>query len=196
MRREQLVAVALLALGSLALPSSVLAQQTGQSAIAGVVKDATGAVLPGVTVEASSPALIEKSHTAVTNDGGQYRVVDLRPGTYKVTFTLPGFSTVVREGIVLEANFVAPVNVELKVGAVEQSITVTGESPVVDVQTSQRREVVTQELLEALPTGRSFILEAATVPAVTTGTLDVGGSGSVWGGGGRIVPGSASFEWV
>jgi hypothetical protein len=181
-------------LGFMVMPSPVLAQQTGQSAIAGVVKDATGAVLPGVTVEASSPALIEKSHTAVTNDAGQYRVVDLRPGTYKVTFTLTGFSTIVREGIVLDANFVAPVNVDMKVGGVEQSITVTGESPVVDVQTSQRREVVTQELLEVLPTGRSFILEAATVPAVTTGTLDVGGSASMWVGGSLLVHGSLSFD--
>ena len=109
-----------------------------QSAIAGVVKDATGAVLPGVTVEASSPALIEKVKSVTTNEAGQYRVVDLRPATYTVTFALNGFSTVVREGIVLEANFMAPINVEMKVGAVSESVTVTGESPVVDVQTSQR----------------------------------------------------------
>ena len=113
---------------AIAAPSAALAQ-TGQSAIAGVVKDATGGVLPGVTVEASSPALIEKSRSAVTNEAGQYRVVDLRPGTYTVTFTLTGFTTVVREGIVLESNFVAPVNIEMTVGRVEQSITVTGEQP-------------------------------------------------------------------
>jgi hypothetical protein len=194
MRKQRLLTLSLLALGGLAFPSSVLAQQTGQSAIAGVVKDATGAVLPGVAVEASSPALIEKSHTAVTNEAGQYRVIDLRPGTYQVTFTLSGFVTVVREGIVLDANFVAPLNVNMTVGGVQQSITVTGQSPVVDVQTSQRREVVTQELLEALPTGRSFILEAATVPAVTTGTLDVGGSAAMWVGGSLLVHGSLSFD--
>jgi uncharacterized surface anchored protein len=140
---------ALLILGLLALPHTTVAQ----SAIAGVVKDATGAVLPGVTVEASSPALIEKTKAAVTNEAGQYRVVDLRPGTYSVTFVLTGFTTIRREGIVLEANFTAPINVEMKVGAVAESVTVTGTSPVVDVQTSQRREVVSQQLLDALPTG-------------------------------------------
>ena len=100
-----------------------------QSAIAGVVRDATGAVLPGVTVEASSPALIEKVRTATTNEAGQYRVVDLRPGTYTVTFTLTGFNTVAREGILLEADFVAPVNVEMKVGSVQETITVTRRDP-------------------------------------------------------------------
>src|SRR3954468_5842406 len=108
---------------ALAAPSAALAQ-SGQSAIAGVVRDASGGVVPGVTVEASSPALIEKSRTAVTNEAGQYRVVDLRPGVYKVTFTLSGFATVVREGIQLESNFVAPINVEMIVAGIEQSITV------------------------------------------------------------------------
>src|SRR6185295_12474520 len=123
---------------AIAAPTAALAQ-TGQSAIAGVVRDATGAVVPGVTVEASSPALIEKSRTAVTNEAGQYRVVDLRPGVYTVTFTLSGFATVVREGFQLESNFVAPINVEMIVAGIEQSITVTGASPIVDVQSSQRR---------------------------------------------------------
>ena len=162
----------LVVLGSLAIPAAALAQ----SAIAGVVKDSTGAVLPGVTVEASSPALIEKAKTAATNEAGQYRIVDLRPGIYTVTFTLTGFNTVVREGILLEANFAAPINVEMSVGAVAQNVTVTGESPIVDVQTSQRREVVNQQLLEAMPTGRSFVMMANTVPAVSTGSFDVGGS--------------------
>ena len=112
----RLLAFALVVIGSLLAPSLVVAQ----SAIAGVVKDTTGAVLPGVTVEASSPALIEKVRAATTNEAGQYRVVDLRPGTYTVTFTLTGFNTVAREGIVLEANFVAPLNVELKVGSVQE----------------------------------------------------------------------------
>src|SRR3954453_2992359 len=122
--------------GVLALPTLAVAQ----SESAGVVKDTTGAVLPGVTVEASSPALIEKVKSATTNEAGQYRIVDLRPGTYSMTFTLTGFNTVVREGIVLEANFTAPINVELRVGAVAENVTVTGASPVVDVQTSARRE--------------------------------------------------------
>jgi hypothetical protein len=176
--------------GSLILPPSVLAQ----SAIAGIVRDTTGAVLPGVTVEATSPALIEKLKSATTNEAGQYRIVDLRPGTYAVAFTLTGFTTVRREGIVLEANFTAPINVELKVGAVAESVTVTGTTPVVDVQTSQRREVVTQELLESLPTGRNFQLMAGTVPSVTTGVFDVGGSSAMWTGGSLLVHGSLSFD--
>src|SRR5690349_3882155 len=112
--RRVLLTFVLLTIGTLTLPHTAAAQ----SAIAGIVKDATGAVLPGVTVEASSPALIEKTKSAVTNEAGQYRVVDLRPGVYTVTFTLTGFSTIRREGVVIEANFTAPINVEMKVGAV------------------------------------------------------------------------------
>jgi hypothetical protein len=188
--RRLLLTLVLLAIAALTLPRTALAQ----SAIAGIVKDATGAVLPGVTVEASSPALIEKSKAAITNEAGQYRVVDLRPGTYAVTFTLTGFTTVRREDIVLEANFTAPINVEMKVGAVAESVTVTGSSPVVDVQTSQRREVVNQELLDSLPTGRNFQLMAGTVPSVTTGVFDVGGSSAMWTGGSLLVHGSLSFD--
>ena len=178
---------------AMAAPSAALAQ-TGQSAIAGVVRDATGGVLPGVTVEASSPVLIEKSRSAVTNEAGQYRVVDLRPGVYTVTFTLSGFTTVVREGIQLESNFVAPVNIEMTVGRIEQSVTVTGLSPIVDVQSSQRREVVTSEALATLPTGRSFVTMAGTVPAVLTGQFDVGGSSSMWQGGSLTVHGSLNVD--
>ena len=127
-----------------------------QSAIAGVARDSSGAVLPGVSVEVSSPALIEKTRSTVTDQAGQYRVVDLRPGTYSVTFTLQGFNTVKREGVVLDANFTAPVNAEMRVGAIEETVTVTGESPIVDVQNTARREVVDRELLDALPTGRDF----------------------------------------
>jgi hypothetical protein len=174
-------------------PAPLLAQ-SGQSAIAGLVRDSTGGVLPGVTVEASSPALIEQSKSAVTNENGQYRIVDLRPGTYKITFTLPGFSTIIRDGVVLEANFVAPVNVDMAVGTVEQSIIVTGESPIVDVQSSQRREVVNREMLDALPTGRSFVTMAGTVPAVLTGQFDVGGSTSMWQGGSLTVHGSLNGD--
>ena len=147
-----------------------------QSAIAGVVKDSSGGVLPGVTVEASSPALIEKTKSGITNEQGQYRLVDLRPGMYRVTFSLSGFKTVVRDDIMLESNFTAPINVELSVGALEESITVTGDSPVVDVQTSQRQSVVSQQLIDLLPTGRSAGLIAGTLPAVFTGAFDVGGS--------------------
>src|SRR6184192_3502332 len=113
----------------LLLPATVFAQAT----LTGTVHDASGAVLPGVTVEASSPALIEKTKAAVTDGTGQYRIVDLRPGTYEVTFTLTGFNAVKRDGIELTGSFVATVNADLKIGAVAETITVTGETPVVDV---------------------------------------------------------------
>src|SRR5262245_20915989 len=102
--------------------------------IAGIVKDESGAIMPGVTVEAASPALIEKVRSATTDGGGQYRIVNLSPGVYSVTFTLAGFSTVRREGIELSGNFTATVNGELKVGSIAETITVSGVSPLVDVQ--------------------------------------------------------------
>jgi len=104
-----------------------------QASITGVVKDTSGAVLPGVTVEVASPALIEKTRNAVSDGTGQYRIVDLRPGTYSVTFTLTGFSTVKRDGIELTGSFVASINADMKVGAVEETITVSGATPIVDV---------------------------------------------------------------
>src|SRR6058998_113030 len=130
------------------LPASAHAQ----ASITGVVKDASGAVLPGVTVEASSDVLIEKVRTAVADGTGQYRIVDLRPGTYAVTFTLTGFSTVKREGIELTGTFVATVNADMKVGAVAETITVTGETPIVDVQSTRRQTTLTNELLTTVPT--------------------------------------------
>lgn len=158
-----------LLLGAFVLPSGVYAQ----SAIVGFARDTTEALLPGVMVEVASPVLIEGVRTAVTDERGQYRVVDLRPGVYVVTFTLPGFSTVRRDGIRLEANFTATVNAEMRVGSVEETITVTGEAPMVDVQGNQRSQVLTRELLDALPTARTF--STNTVPAVVR-PPDVGGS--------------------
>src|SRR5262245_18642726 len=105
-----------------------------QASITGTVTDASGGVLPGVTVEASSPALIEKVRSVSTDGTGQYRIVDLRPGIYSVTFTLTGFSNVKREGIELAGSFTASVNAELRVGTVAETITVSGEAPTVDVQ--------------------------------------------------------------
>src|SRR4029077_4608803 len=102
---------------------------SAQATITGTVKDASGAVLPGVTVEASSPAMIEKVRTAATDGTGQYRIENLAPGTYAITFTLSGFSTVKREGIELVGSFVASINVELKVGSLEETITVSGQTP-------------------------------------------------------------------
>src|SRR5688572_10740842 len=104
--------------------------------IAGVVRDASGAVLPGVTVEAASPALIEKVRTAVSDGSGQYRIENLTPGNYKVTYTLPGFTTVEREGVEVTTGVTLTLNTDMRVGGLQESITVTGETPVVDVQNS------------------------------------------------------------
>ena len=122
-----------------------------QASIAGVVNDASGAVLPGVTVEAASPALIERVRTAVTDGAGQYKLVDLVPGGYTVTFTLPGFNTVKREGITLSAGFTATVDAELRVGALEETITVSGASPLVDVQNTREQTAVSRDVIDALP---------------------------------------------
>src|SRR5690242_4529284 len=127
-----------------------------QASITGVVKDSSGAVLPGVTVEASSPDLIEKSRVAATDDGGRYRIVDLRTGTYTVTFTLNGFGPVRREGIQLSGSFTATIDAELKVGGVQETVTVTGESPIVDVQSIRRQTVIDNEVITSLPATRSY----------------------------------------
>ncbi|HKF66813.1 MAG TPA: carboxypeptidase-like regulatory domain-containing protein [Vicinamibacterales bacterium] len=154
--------VALLALA----PTAVFAQV--QATLTGTVKDTSGAVLPGVTVEASSPVLIEKTRSAVTDGTGQYRIVDLRPGTYTVTFTLTGFSSVKREGIELSGSFVATVNADMKVGAVEETITVSGETPIVDVQSTRRQTTLSGETVNAIPTARGYAGIMVLMPSVIT----------------------------
>ncbi|MBI2185646.1 MAG: carboxypeptidase regulatory-like domain-containing protein [Acidobacteria bacterium] len=143
----------LVVVGSLVLllPAAVRAQ----SSITGTVRDTSGAVLPGVTIEAASPALIEKVRTAVTDGQGVYRIVDLRPGPYTVTFTLQGFNTFRRTGIELRAEFAATVDAELMLGTVEETITVTGEAPLVDTRSARAQTQYAAETLQALPgTGR------------------------------------------
>ncbi len=152
------------------------AQVRAQSAIAGVVKDSSGGVLPGVTVEAASPALIEKTREAVTDQAGQYKIIDLRPGTYSVTFRLEGFAAITREGVELPATFTATINAELKVGALQESVTVSGESPIVDVQNVTQQLVMNRQVLDTLPTGRNMFAQAALVAGVTTSRPDIGGS--------------------
>jgi hypothetical protein len=127
------------------LPAAAFAQ----AAITGVVRDASGAVLPGVTVEAASPVLIEKVRAVLSDGSGQYRIVDLRPGTYVVTFALPGFTTVRRDGIELKGDFVASVNADLRVGNLEETVTVTGASPIVDVQSARVQTVLDRDVLTA-----------------------------------------------
>jgi len=147
-----------------------------QSAIAGVVKDSSGAVLPGVTVEVSSPALIEGVRTATTDGSGQYRVVELRPGIYTVTFTLTGFSTVKREGIDLPAGFTATVSADMKVGTIQETLTVTGASPVVDTKESVAQSVMSRSVIDTIPTGRDVFAIGQLIPGVTTQSPDVGGT--------------------
>jgi len=144
-----------------ALPTLASAQS-----LAGTVRDTSGAVLPGVTIEASSPALITKVRTGVTDDAGQYRIPDLPPGTYKVTFTLPGFATVVREGLELSGGGVMTIGAEMRVGGLEESITVTGESPVVDVQTARQQMTIDGDIVRALPASRSYGNYIAAIPAI------------------------------
>ncbi len=138
-----------------------------QASITGVVKDSSGAVLPGVTVEVSSPALIEKTRTAVSDGTGQYRIVDLRPGTYEVSFTLTGFTTVKREGIELSGAFTATINADMKVGAVAETITVSGATPIVDVQSVRRQTILSNETLTTVPTARSWAATAVLIPGIT-----------------------------
>jgi len=168
----------------LAWPALSSAQQG--STISGIVRDSSGGVLPGVTVEAASPALIEKVRTVVSSDDGRYSIVALRPGIYTVTFTLPGFTTVIRERVELTSDFTATVNADMAVGTLEESITVTSEVPMVDTQAITQRVVMTREVMDVLPTGRNIQAVGIMIPGTTIavgggGALsrDVGGSGGL-----------------
>ena len=145
------------------IPSIAFAQGT----LTGTVRDASGGVLPGVTVEASSPALTEKVRTVVTDSAGQYRIVGLNPGTYDLSFSLPGFSLVKREGIVLAGTAVLTIPVELRVGALEETITVTGETPVVDVQSVRRETVLPADIIAAIPATRAVGSLLNATPGLT-----------------------------
>jgi hypothetical protein len=170
----------LMMIGGLTLmPAMVMAQNL--SGITGVVRDATGGVLPGVAVEAASAVLIEKVRVVTSDLQGQYRIVDLRPGTYSVTFTMPGFNTVRREGLELTSGFTASVNVDMQLGGVEETLTVTGATPVVDVTNVQTLQLLSREKLDTVPTARSLQgYTALTLGAVTSGSSgsnqDVGGN--------------------
>jgi hypothetical protein len=159
-------------LGLLLAPAVVNAQ----SAFSGIVRDTSGAVLPGVTVEASSPVLIEKTRAAVSDGEGRYTITDLRPGTYVIVFTLTGFNTFRRDGIELPSNFTMQINADMRVGSLEESITVTGDAPVVDVQSTQRTQVLGRELLDAIPSARNYSGLAALMPGVRMSNTDVGGN--------------------
>jgi hypothetical protein len=144
-------------------PSLAYAQAT----LSGIVRDTSGAVLPGVTVEASSPALIERTRSTVTDASGQYSIVDLRPGAYLVKFSLQGFATIERPGVQVTGGGVITINADMRVGALQESIVVTGETPVVDVQTSTRRQqVLESDVVQALPASRGYGNYVAAVPGI------------------------------
>src|SRR5213593_1664950 len=155
--------------------TALVPETLAQSRFTGLVRDQSGAVLPGVSVEASSPALIEKSRSTVTDERGTYKIIDLRPGNYSLTFTLPGFKTVMRE-VELPSDFTATINAEMTVGAVEESITVAAESPVVDVQTNFKAQVLPREILDSVPTAHTIQSVGQLVVGVQMDVPDVGGS--------------------
>jgi hypothetical protein len=176
-----------------ALVVSLFPAAAHAQSIVGTVRDESGAILPGVTVEVSSPALIEKVRSAATDDTGQYRIVNLSPGTYAVTFTLPGFSSVKREGVELTGTFTATINTDLKVGALEETITVSGATPLVDMQSVTKQTVITREVIDALPAARNIQAAAVMIPGVTTSGV-VGQSGRDVGGSTKLQQPSIVFR--
>jgi hypothetical protein len=150
-------------------------QQPG--GIAGLVRDTSGAVLPGVSVEASSPALIERVRTVVTDGEGRYSIVGLTPGTYVVTFSLTGFNTIRREGVQLTTGFTANVSVEMQVGSLQETVTVSGASPLVDTQNVTQQNVLSSDALAALPTGtKSLESILSLTPGLSGAAAGVGGA--------------------
>ena len=150
------------------------AQQTGT--LAGVVRDAQGAVLPGVTVTASSAALIGGARTTPTGATGSYQLTGLPPGTYDIVFELTGFTALKRENVTIQVAQTTRLDVDLSVGTLQETVTVSGESPVVDVSSTVTQTNITKELYESIPTGRNPWVMAGLVPGVITGRLDVGGT--------------------
>ena len=171
--RRLVVWIAIAGVGALLLPATAGAQ----GSISGLVEDTTGGILPGVTVEADSPVNIEGTITAFTDGAGRYTIVNLRPGTYTVTFTLPGFNTFVRDGLVLIGNTALQIDAQMAVGALEETVTVSGESPVVDVQQVRRQFVATRQMMDVLPAARTFSARALLIPGVRNTGM---GEGQYW----------------
>ena len=148
---------------------------SAQSTISGVVKDTSGFVMPGVTVEAASEVLIEKSRTVVTNNGGRYSIVDVRPGVYTMTFTLSGFSTV-KQQVTVPSNVSVPVDAEMKVSALEETVTVTSTVSTVDIENVAHPAVLSRTDMDAIPSARNMQSLGSYVPGVHLNTPDVAGS--------------------
>jgi carboxypeptidase family protein len=178
MSRKRVACVCVALFASVVLSGHASAQQA--SGIAGSIKDTSGAVVPGVSVEASSPSLIEKVRAVVSDGDGRYNIVDLRPGTYTVTFSLPGFNTLKREGIQLSAGFTATVNADMQVGSLEETVTVTGASPLVDTQNVKQQTIVTDELIAALPSGAKGYMSVARLIPGMSGGVDSGGAAGIY----------------
>jgi len=182
--RNRVVTLSIVALAFVELlPAIASAQVESSGAFAGIVRDTTGALLPGVTVEASSPILIEKVRTTVTDEQGQYQIASLRSGVYTVTFTLAGFRTLRRDELELSPGFTVNVNVELSVGALEESITVSGQTPLVDTRSTVRNQTFTRAIIDTLPTAKHYANLAVLIPGVVVANSvsglniqDVGGS--------------------
>ncbi|MEO5740282.1 MAG: carboxypeptidase-like regulatory domain-containing protein, partial [Vicinamibacterales bacterium] len=170
--RQRLGLGILLGLGMLLMVPAV---SSAQSAIVGLLTDDSGGVLPGVSVEASSPVMIEGSKTTVTDGQGRYRFEAMRPGVYKIAFSLTGFGTVVREGVNLPSNFTATVNGEMKVGSLEETINVSGTASQVDVQQATKTTVIARDVIDSLPISRNVMGLAVIVPGVRPNTPDMGG---------------------
>jgi len=183
------VARIVVAIGCSVLPQVVWSQSVTTGTIAGIVRDPSGAVLPGVTVEATSPALIEKVRAAVTDQQGNYKIVDLRPGIYTVSFTLPGFAALKRETLEVTTGFTAVVNADMSVGSLQETVTVSGASPVVDTQNINTRNVLSRETLDALPTLKSL----QSYSALTLGATFTSAADQDVGGNRGEFPGSGNF---
>lgn len=176
--------------GTVVVPTTAFAQ----ASLLGVVRDTSGAVLPGVTVEAASPVLIEKVRTAITDGSGRYQIENLRPGPYTVTFSLAGFNTTKREGVTLSGASPAAVDAEMRVGALEETVTVSGQAPTVDIQTTTRQSALSADIIDALPTSRSYLTLARLIPGTSGGGNDVGASQTQGTGGSLTVHGSRAQD--
>jgi hypothetical protein len=166
----------LVALGLALTPAIAGAQGVGTGTIEGKVSDESGGVMPGVTVTVSSPAMQLRQQMRVTDTEGTYRFVDLPIGVYRIQYELQGFQTFVREGLRLNAGFVARVDATLQVGSLAETVTVSGQSPVIDVSSTTGLVSFTKETLETAPTSRAFAEVLAMTPGFRPPSLDIGGS--------------------